>query len=123
MISEDEAVLIVKGWLDNQSELLLSARMANFSMVSKCRVYAVEGGMVTLWPLEGDAASFSFSLSREHLELNYSSLREFKDSRGMETTPAEKLDHGALVISLPLKAIDPAISRSMNMETIILQEF
>jgi hypothetical protein len=98
MISADEAILILKGWLDDKSELLLSAKMINFSMLSKCRIFAVEGGKVTIWPLEDDTASFSFSVSREHLELNYSSLREFKDSPGMETAPAEKLDHAALVI-------------------------
>jgi hypothetical protein len=122
MIRTDEAILILKGRLDKNSELLLSAKMINFSVLSKCRVVAIEGDKVTLWPVKDGAAAFVFSVDSEHLELNYSQLREFKGRPGLETVAEEKLDNSALLISLPLQAIDSSNPLNVSVETIILQE-
>jgi hypothetical protein len=122
MIRPDEAILILKGWLDSRAELLLTAKMTNFSMLSKCHVAAVEEDTVTLRPVKDDAADFRLSLDSEHLELRYLRIREFTDKLGLEPVPEEKLDNSALFISLPLKAVDPTNTRNVSIQTIILQE-
>jgi hypothetical protein len=122
VIGPDEAILILKGWLDSKSELLMTANMINFSMISKCQVVSVDGDKVTIWPVKGGAAAFTFSVASNHLELKYSRLREFEGKPGMSKLPPEKLDNSALMVTLPLQAVDADNPLQVSVETIILLE-
>ena len=122
MIRPDEALLIIKGWFDSKSELILSASMINFSVYSKCRIVGIEGDKVTLWSADDGAAVFSFSVDSPHLELRYSELREFKGKPGIEDASEERLDKSALIVSLALKELDPLTPADVTVERIILQE-
>jgi hypothetical protein len=121
-MSPEDAILIIKGWLDNKFELLLSASMINFSVYSKCRVVAVDGDKVTLWPVNDGAAAFSFSVDSPHLKLKYSELREFRGMPGLENASEEKLLKSALIVSLALRELDPIAPLDATVERIILQE-
>lgn len=118
----EDAILIIRGWLDNKSDLLLSTSMINFSMYSKCRVVTVDGGKVTLRPIEDGAAMFSFSVDSEHLELKYCELREFKGKPGLEDAPEETLQKSALSVTLALKELNPIAPLKADVEQIILLE-
>jgi hypothetical protein len=121
-MSPDEAILIIKGWLESKSELLLSASMINFSVYARCRVVAVEDGKVTVWSLKEDAV-VSFSVDSPSLSLRYSEMRELSDAPGFEhvSIPEGKALNSALVITLPLKEIDPSVAPlRLSAERIIL---
>ena len=118
----EDAILIIRGWLDNKSDLLLSASMINFSVYSKCRVVAVDKGKIKLQPIEDGAAMFSFSVDSAHLELKYSELREFKGKPGLEDASEETLQKSALSVTLALKELDPSAPLKADVEQIILLE-
>lgn len=124
MISPEEATLIIKGWFESNSELLLSVSMINFSVYAKCRIVAVEDGRITLWSTKDDAV-FSFSVDSPHLSLKYSEMRELSGTSGFEnvSVPEDKQFNSALVVALPIKEIDSSFSGTpANVERVILME-
>jgi hypothetical protein len=122
VISPEDAILIINGWLDNKSELLLSASMINFSVYSKCRVVSIDEGKVTLWSVNDGAAAFSFSIDSPYLDLAYSELREFKGKPGLEDVPEEMLLKSALILTLALNKLDATAPLSLTVEQVILSE-
>jgi hypothetical protein len=121
-MTPEDALLIIRGWLDSKSELMLSASMINFSVYSRCRVVSVVGGTVTLWPVKDGAAAFSFSVDSPHLEIKYSELREFKGKSGLENVPEDAWLKSALVVSLALRELDPLTPWEATVERIVLME-
>lgn len=108
MISPEEAILIIKGWQDEQTELLLSATMINFSVLSKCRVKWTDSGKIVLWSVGTPEVVFSFSVDSPLVSLRFSGLREFKGKPGLENVPDDHWDKSALSVTLPLAAVDPS---------------
>lgn len=123
MIKPDEFTLIIKGWFDNKSDLLMSASSINFSVLSKCRVVSVDDGNVVLWSSKEDSV-FRFSVESPHLSVRYCELREFADVPGfLDSVPDDKRFRSALLVTLPLEALMPEFSYlDRSIEKIILLE-
>lgn len=121
MITPEDATLIIKGWQERNSDLLLSASMINFSVYAKCRVVSLDGGNVTLWSIGKDSAVFTFSVASKHVSLKYSEMRDFKGRPGLEEVPEDKLLNSALVLTIPLEAI-ASPSGGFDVEQIFLLE-
>jgi len=116
----EDAVLIIKGWLDNQTDLTLSATTINFSVYSACRVVSIDGLKVTLG-VEGGAV-VAFSVDSPFLEIKYSELREFKGMPGMEDAPEEALQRSALSVTLSLNKIKSDAPLGSDVTQIFLLE-
>lgn len=122
MIRPDEATLIINGWFESKTELLLSASMINFSVYAKCRVVDVSAGKVTLRSAKNDSV-FTFTVDSPHLSLRFSMSREFKGLPGLESLPEDKWEKSALVVTLSLEEIEPSYRDSgFRAEQIILLE-
>lgn len=111
MISPDEYLLIIKRWLEEESELLLLASMLDFSAFSKCRVVDVSGGKIKLSSVNvEDPAAFVFSVESPLLSLRYSEPREITDAALRASIPEGKLLRSALTLSVPVGAVNPSLS-------------
>jgi hypothetical protein len=120
VINPQEFTLIIRGWLDNKSELLMSASSINFSVLAKCRVVDVAGDKVTLWSLKEDSV-FTFSVESPHLSVKYSEPRDFPEF--FASLPEDKQFKSAILISLPLEELVPeAASMNRSVEKIVLME-
>jgi hypothetical protein len=111
VISPDEYLLIIKRWLEEESELLLLASMLDFSAFSKCRVVDVSGGKIKLSSVNvEDPAAFVFSVESPLLSLRYSEPREITDAALRASIPEGKLLRSALTLSVPVGAVNPSLS-------------
>ena len=111
VISPDEYVLIIRGWLANESELFLSASMLGFSAFSKCKVVEVSGGKIKLRSVNPeDPAVFAFSIESPLLSLGYAEPREMQDLEALASIPEGNRLKSALTLSVPVGAVNPSLS-------------
>ena len=99
MITPDAALLIIKGWFENESTVHLSVSSVNVSAWMKSKVVSVDGSKAVFRSNNGDAtvtlvveAGFSFE---------YKQLREVSGMPGFESVPAGRLLNSAVTASLP----------------------
>lgn len=97
MVTPDAVLLIIKRWLENESEVYLSVSSVNVSVWTKCRVIAVEGNKAVF--RSGD--TIVTFVVEEGFSFKYKELREVSGLPGFESLPADKLLNSALTATLP----------------------
>jgi hypothetical protein len=118
-----DALLVVREWLEKGSALYLSASTINFSAFAPCRVVAVEDDKVVLRTSAEHGAVFSFSVNNPLLSLRHAELRDLVGKPGFENLPKESQTGSALVVRLALEEIEPSLAPLMlDAEEIVLFE-
>ncbi|HEY2858760.1 MAG TPA: hypothetical protein VGJ21_10120 [Terracidiphilus sp.] len=77
-MTPDEVRLVINGWLENQSQLVLVAQLWGFSVALRCRV-AFLNAEWTVGLLTSDAGRIGVELSEPGTEFKYAEPREFPE--------------------------------------------
>jgi hypothetical protein len=77
-MTPDEVRLVINGWLENQSQLVLIAQLWGISVALRCRVGFLNDEW-TLGLLTSDAGRIGIDLSEPGTEFKYAEPREFPE--------------------------------------------
>ena len=93
MTAPEEARLIMKGWLENQSQLTLVGQVGALAVALRCRVGFISNEIVGL--VTEDGGKVSIDVSASGVEFRYSQAREFPAIRKrFELTPEQQFAEG-----------------------------
>jgi hypothetical protein len=98
VVSPEAVLLIIKGWKENGSTVLVSASSINLSVWGKCRVADVEGNKAVFRSNDTDVV-ITFVVE-SGFSFKYKELREVAGLPGFESVPRDKMLNSALTATL-----------------------
>jgi hypothetical protein len=121
-MTPDEARLVINGWLENQSQLVLIAELWGFALTLRCRVGLLsEDGKVGL--VTSDGGRIVVDLSEPGAEFKYAEPREFPDTAAsLGLSAAQRIASSVTLVFPPREDSDSEGSDTPSPEVVTLIE-
>lgn len=104
MTAPEEARLIMKGWLQNQSQLSLVGEVGSLAVAVRCHIGLISDELIGL--VTTDGGKVTIDVSAPGVEFRYSQLREFPAiGEKVALTPEQQFAEG-LTFFLPRPVVD-----------------
>jgi len=102
VISPEEAILILQGWLESGVKLRMISTLFGFSVTSECRVVEVRGDTLIL-ESEDKISRFAVTIRDPELCFTYAEPRSKSDADWYPEVPESEQCRSALVIGFPAR--------------------
>jgi len=102
MTSPEATRLVLNGWRDNETLLVVTASLFCFSATSKCRVFEVTEDSLVLDSVDGETR-FSVNIVDPDLRFIYSEPRERLRDEVLEGLTGDERIASAISIAFPLR--------------------
>jgi hypothetical protein len=100
----EDAVLIMRGWVDRGCVLVALLQMPEISFVARCIMRSASESRVELTCIVPNSANFWFSLSDQGCGIEYSEARDNPNTQWVSTLSEEEKCRSGLTISFRVRS-------------------